>query len=79
MSIHSTGLSREERGPGSGGDRVRCLREVAELLGISLPTLRRMIVAGTGPIVTRLSPRRVGIRDSHRVAWLDAHASNTAA
>jgi predicted DNA-binding transcriptional regulator AlpA len=73
--MYSTGLSREERGAGiGGGDRVRSLREVADLLGISHPTLRRMISAGTGPTVTRLSERRLGIRDSHRTAWLDSRA-----
>jgi predicted DNA-binding transcriptional regulator AlpA len=84
MGIQSTGLSREERRAGSSshaysGDRVRSLREVADLLGISLPTLRRMISAGTGPIVTRLSERRLGIRDCHRDAWLNARASKTVA
>jgi hypothetical protein len=76
MSIQSTALSREERGfAGGGGDRVRSLAETAALLGISIATLRRMISAGTGPIITRMSPRRLGIRDSHRAAYLDAHAS----
>jgi excisionase family DNA binding protein len=62
----------------ASGDRVRSLREVAELLNISLPTFRRMIADGTGPTVTRLSERRLGIRDSHRTAWLDAHAETAA-
>jgi predicted DNA-binding transcriptional regulator AlpA len=77
MSMQTTGLSREERSAGGGGDRVRSLQETAALLGISICTLRRMIAAGEGPIVTRLSPRRLGIRDSHRAAFLDAHASLT--
>jgi predicted DNA-binding transcriptional regulator AlpA len=80
MGMHSTGLSREERGAGiGGGDRVRSLKEVSDLLGISLPTLRRMISAGTGPVVTRLSERRLGIRDSHRTEWLDGRAGMSAA
>jgi predicted DNA-binding transcriptional regulator AlpA len=81
MSILSTGLSREERATGSArsADHVRSFQVTAELLGISVPTLRRMISAGTGPTVTRLSERRVGIRDSHRTAWLDARADKTAA
>jgi hypothetical protein len=80
MSIQSTALSREERGfvGGSGGDRVRSLAETAALLGISIATLRRMISAGTGPIITRMSPRRLGVRDCHRAAYLDAHASKSA-
>jgi predicted DNA-binding transcriptional regulator AlpA len=75
MSLQSNGLSREERGPGGGGDRVRSLQETAALLGISIATLRRMIASGTGPTVTRLSPRRLGVRDSHRIAFLDANAT----
>jgi hypothetical protein len=75
MSIQSTGLSREERSfSGGGGDRVRSIKETADLLGIGIATLRRMIAAGEGPIVTRVSPRRLGIRDSHRTAFLDANA-----
>jgi hypothetical protein len=76
MNIHT--LSREERGVAGGGDRVRSLAETAALLGISIATLRRMITAGTGPTVTRLSPRRLGIRDSHRAAYLDANAGRSA-
>jgi predicted DNA-binding transcriptional regulator AlpA len=76
--MYSTGLSREARGAGSGGDRVRSLAETAALLGISIATLRRMISAGTGPTVTRLSPRRLGVRDSHRAAYLDANAGRSA-
>jgi predicted DNA-binding transcriptional regulator AlpA len=73
--MYSTGLSREERGAGIGGrDRVRSLQETAALLGISIATLRRLIAAGEGPTVTRLSPRRLGIRDSHRETFLDARA-----
>lgn len=55
-------------------DRVRTVRETADLLGISLPTLKRILAAGDGPVVTQLSERRLGIRDSHRMVWLDARA-----
>jgi predicted DNA-binding transcriptional regulator AlpA len=56
--------------------RVRSLRETAELAGISLATLRRQIAEGTGPTVTRLSARRVGVRDDHRQEWLDRCAES---
>jgi hypothetical protein len=79
MGIHSTGLSRLERGAGVGGDRVRSLAETAALLNISIATLRRLIAAGTGPKVIRLSPRRIGIRDRDREAYLDAKASKPTA
>jgi predicted DNA-binding transcriptional regulator AlpA len=64
-----------ERGAGVGVDRVRTLAETADLLGISVPTLRRLIAAGTGPKVIRLSPRRLGIRDSDREAFLQENAT----
>jgi predicted DNA-binding transcriptional regulator AlpA len=57
-----------------GGDPVRSLPEFAALAGISLRTLRRLIDAGDGPVITRLSPRRLGIRVSHGDAWLDGRA-----
>jgi hypothetical protein len=75
MSICSTGLGQDERG---SINRVRSFKDTAELLGISLPTLRRMITAGDGPTVTRLSERRLGIRDDHRIVWLDARSRQAA-
>lgn len=61
-----------------GGDPVRSLPEFAALAGISLRTLRRLIDAGDGPVITRLSPRRLGIRVSHGDAWLDSRANKAA-
>lgn len=55
--------------------RVRSLRETADIAGVSLKTLRNLIEAGKGPVVTRVSERCVGIRDDHRQAWLDRCAS----
>jgi predicted DNA-binding transcriptional regulator AlpA len=69
MSIASTGLSRSEK-----LDRVHSLSEFAAIVGISLPTLRRLIASGTGPQITQLSARRVGVRDSHGQEWLEARA-----
>jgi predicted DNA-binding transcriptional regulator AlpA len=56
-------------------DRVLTLSEFAEIAGISLVTLRRMIAAHNGPIVTKLSERRLGIRVRHAREWLDTRAS----
>lgn len=64
--------------PAASDDRVRSLPEVAALMGISVKTLRRMIDRGEGPTVTRPSPGRIGIRDSHRLAYLDAHQQHGA-
>ena len=72
MSIPSTGLSRDERSGGGGVDYVRTLAETAKILGVSVPLLERLIRAGQGPAVIQLSPRRIGIRDSARNAWLDS-------
>jgi hypothetical protein len=84
MSVNSSGLSRGERGGGAGDggrsgatpqfDCVRTIRTTAAIIGIAEVTLRVMIREGRGPQVTRLSARRIGIRDSHRQFWLDSRA-----
>jgi predicted DNA-binding transcriptional regulator AlpA len=61
---------------GLDDDRVLTLSEFAKIAGISLVTLRRRIAALDGPIVTKLSERRLGIRVRHAREWLDARASN---
>ena len=53
-------------------DPVLTLKEFAELTGLSLPTLRRLIDAGDGPVIIKLSPRRFGIRASRGDAWLES-------
>jgi hypothetical protein len=60
--------------PGQGINRIRSLREYAELNGISIATLRRLIRNGDGPMTTRMSARRVGVRDDHGRQWQDARA-----
>jgi excisionase family DNA binding protein len=79
MATQSTGLSREERGSGAAPqlDCVRTIKETAQILGIGEPTLRTMIREGRSPQVTRLSARRIGIRDSHRQSWLDSRAQHS--
>jgi predicted DNA-binding transcriptional regulator AlpA len=52
-------------------NRVRSLRETAELLGISLATLRRLNKEGKGPRITSISTRRRGVTDRDREAWLE--------
>jgi hypothetical protein len=56
-------------------DRVLTLSEFAKIAGISLVTLRRRIAARDGPIVTKLSERRLGIRVRHGREWLDARGT----
>jgi predicted DNA-binding transcriptional regulator AlpA len=57
-------------------DSVLTLREAARICSVSVATLRRRIADGTGPAVVRPSARRIGIRASHLMAWLD-RAANT--
>lgn len=51
-------------------DRVLTLKCSAQVLGVSMSTLRRMVAAGSAPKVTHLSARRLGIRESHLQEWL---------
>jgi predicted DNA-binding transcriptional regulator AlpA len=57
-------------------DRVLTLAEFASIAGISLVTFRRLIARGDGPAVTKLSIRRLGVRISHAMAWLDSRTSS---
>jgi hypothetical protein len=66
MSLHPIGMA---------DDQVLTLSEFARIARISVVTLRRRIAAADGPIVTRLSERRIGIRVRHGRAWLDARAT----
>lgn len=54
--------------------RVYRYEEAALITGLSPSTLKRRIQAGELKL-TRLSPRRVGIRADHLTAWLDARAA----
>jgi hypothetical protein len=55
-------------------DRVYAFDLCADLAGISLPTFRRQVRDGTGPQITQISARRLGVRGRHLAAWLDAKA-----
>jgi predicted DNA-binding transcriptional regulator AlpA len=55
-------------------DRVLTYPQTATVIGSSVETLRRRIAAGDGPVVTRLSGRRLGVRVKHLRAWLDSRA-----
>lgn len=55
-------------------DKVVSIREAAEISGISTSTLKRRLKAGELKL-TRMSPRRVGIRLSMLHGWLDARAA----
>jgi predicted DNA-binding transcriptional regulator AlpA len=53
-------------------DVVEPLPEACRRIGVSYSTLRRLIAAGEGPPVVRLSQRRLGILRRHRREWLAA-------
>ena len=50
-------------------------RELARALGCSLPTLWRMRQRGDFPEPLRISPGRVGWRESDVAAWLEQRAA----
>jgi hypothetical protein len=60
-------------------DKIYSFDEFANLAGVSTQTLRRLIQAGAGPVVTWMSARRGGVRGRHGAAWLDSRARPTAA
>jgi hypothetical protein len=51
--------------------RVFSFNKFCELSGFSPRTGRRLLVSGDGPKVTKLSDRRIGIREDHYREWLD--------
>jgi predicted DNA-binding transcriptional regulator AlpA len=55
-------------------DRVLTFFEWCDLIGVSPATGRRLINAGSGPTITRLSPRRIGITVANNRAWLESRA-----
>ena len=50
--------------------RVLSFRQWCELNGISARTGRRILKSDSGPIITQLSPRRIGITLAHNAEWL---------
>ena len=63
-------LSEKSRTLVATPDCVRSLDYTAKVADMSKDTLRRLIAVGKGPRVTRLSIRKVGVRDSDRERWL---------
>jgi predicted DNA-binding transcriptional regulator AlpA len=53
-------------------DKVNSLQQVADRCGFSIITLKRLLATGEGPKTTQLSTRRLGIRESHLLEWLDS-------
>jgi hypothetical protein len=59
-------------------DRVMSFHEWCGAAGFSSATGRRVLKAGNGPPITRLSERRIGIRMRHHLAWLDSRQESAA-
>jgi hypothetical protein len=59
-------------------DRVNSFADWCARIGVSPATGRRLLASNAGPRVTRLSERRIGIRERDHVAWLDARAEHAA-
>jgi predicted DNA-binding transcriptional regulator AlpA len=53
-------------------NRLMTFREWCKRCGFSTVTGWRIMKAGDGPKVTRISPRRIGIREDHHAEWLDS-------
>ena len=49
--------------------RVLSFHQWCALNGFSIPTGRRLMLAGNGPKVVQLSARRIGVRESDNLAW----------
>jgi predicted DNA-binding transcriptional regulator AlpA len=60
-------------------DRVIAFKDWCSRVGIHRVTGHRWIAKGKAPKITRLSERKLGVRERDHMAWLDAHAMNSAA
>jgi hypothetical protein len=58
-------------------DHVHRWKDWYALAGLSGPTAWRLVKAGKGPIITKLSARLTGVRHRHHLAWLAAREQHT--
>jgi hypothetical protein len=54
--------------------RVLSFNQWCDLNGFSKATGRRIINAGTGPVITQLSPRRIGVTLGNNRRWQASRA-----
>jgi predicted DNA-binding transcriptional regulator AlpA len=57
-------------------DTLLTEKDLANWLGISLPTVQRMRSQGSGPFFVRVSARRIGYRKADVERWLGARTHN---
>jgi len=80
MSISENGRRRSAQRPHAleqhsiEGDRVLTFAEWCALNKIGQRTGRRIIRSGTGPVVTQLSERRIGITVGNNRRWQESRA-----
>ena len=81
QSARDKAMRYERRRSGGGDDAIRpddnrvlTLAQWCALNGISLATGRRLINAGTGPVITQLSPRRIGVTVRDNRPWQASRA-----
>jgi predicted DNA-binding transcriptional regulator AlpA len=55
-------------------DRVLTFRQWCAVNNFSLATGRRLVKAGEGPAIVRLSPRRIGVKESANAQWQASRA-----
>lgn len=64
----------ERRRRQSERDRADDHRQWCELNGFSKATGKRILNSDAGPVVTQLSPRRIGITVANNIAWQESRA-----
>ena len=69
---------RRQHGLARYVEPILTLEQFAALNSISAQTLYRTIKRGEGPKVVRLSPRRLGIRESDGAKWQAARIQDRA-
>jgi hypothetical protein len=74
MTLQQNGSDRKALPRDPSSDRVVSPAQAAELMGISLATLRRLWDVDQGPRRIRLSPRRLGVRLRDLAEYLDRAA-----
>jgi hypothetical protein len=68
-----------EYGAQNDDNRVLSFRDWCDLNAFSLATGHRHIKAGTGPIITQLSARRIGVTIGNNRRWQESRARSAAA
>ena len=53
-------------------DHVHRWRDWSAMAGMSTTTGWRVVKAGKGPIITKLTAKLIGVRHRHHLAWLEA-------